>query len=98
MDAPMSQGVDLLRLLEPAVRPGGLPGAAKAPTPPMEQRDFEALLAEAQQDQAGAASEAPASDDGGAAHAAAPKAAPLAPLGQIDRIENRSLRALIGGK
>jgi len=94
----MGQGVDLLRLLEPAVRPGGLPGAAKAPTPPLEQRDFEALLAEARQDPGPAAAAAPAADDAAAAPAATPKAAPLAPLGQIDRIENRSLRALIGGK
>jgi hypothetical protein len=92
----MGQGVDLLRLLEPAVRPGGLPGVAKAPVPPIEERSFEALLEEARQDPASAEGQAPAADESTAP--SVPKAMPLAPLGQIDRIENRSLRDLIGGK
>ena len=45
----MGTGVDLLKLLEPVVRPGGLPGpkGAGAGSGPIETRSFESLLSEA---------------------------------------------------
>jgi hypothetical protein len=81
----MTSSADLLRMLEPAVRPVSAPGAAsaRAGAAPLEQRSFESLLA---------AAAAPGS--AGSA-AAAPRATPLAPLAGIDHIENGSLRSLV---
>ncbi len=44
----MSDGSELLRMLEPAVRPMGAPGRTHAPQSPMEQRGFDQLLREAE--------------------------------------------------
>ena len=109
----MADSAALLRMLEPAVRPVQAPGSAKgpggrsgqsgAPHTPLEQRDFDSLLEEANQlaqstdgpqtaqlDSATAASEANAAqtDEGGPTGA-------LSPLDQLDRVENASLRRLI---
>ncbi len=43
----MSQEIDMLRMLEPAVRPAGAPAPTVRPTAPLEQRDFDQLLQEA---------------------------------------------------
>ncbi len=76
----------LLRMLEPAVRPAGTPAPAKAAAPPIEQRDFDALLAEAASPQPGQARPSAGSSQ--------VKEHPLAALAGYEAIENASLRAL----
>lgn len=83
----MNEGVNWLRLLEPAVRPAGLPDPARSPQSPIESRSFESLLEEAQ----ASSSETPA-PDGEAKDAGANL---LAPLSAVDRIDNQALRDLI---
>jgi hypothetical protein len=92
----VSDGAFLLRMLEPAVRPdsrstqvGGLTPAARQQAVPFEQRDFAVLLSQAQEAVAAADQVAPAAD------VARTAASPLAPLAQIDRIENQALRDMI---
>lgn len=85
-----SSSADLLRMLEPLVRPGNLAGRAPASPPPqepIETRSFESLLFEAQQmavGDAGPDEQGPARCDDA-----------LAPLAQVDAIENASLRTLV---
>jgi hypothetical protein len=93
---------DFLRMLEPPVRPGQLPGPAGAkPALPIEQRSFEELLGEAQGTEAAeldGASEKPAVKAGeGAANLlqAGKSACDVAGLSGIDRIENASLRTIM---
>ncbi len=43
----MADSHDLLRMLEPAVRPTGAPAPSTAPRPPVEHRGFDELLREA---------------------------------------------------
>lgn len=45
----MGKSEDLLRMLEPAVRPGNLLAPLRVPRLPIEERSFESLLAEARQ-------------------------------------------------
>lgn len=96
----MGNGVDLLKLLEPASRPAGLSGptSTSKPSTPIESRSFESVLEEARA--------LPADDEandeiGGDAatkkNSEAKAAGPLAELVRVDRIENESLRRLIGG-
>lgn len=54
----MGGQVDLLRLLEPTVRPGNTPAVSRAPIAPFEQRSFESLLDEAQRQPAESANRA----------------------------------------
>ncbi len=74
----------LLRMLEPAVRPGGASQVApdRADPAPFESRPFDQLLQEAQKQTA-------SPDDTDAEH---PATRPLADLADITRIENASLR------
>jgi hypothetical protein len=44
----LGTGVDLLKLLEPAVRPAGLAGPTAKPSTAIENRSFESMLDEAQ--------------------------------------------------
>ncbi len=97
---------DLLRMLEPAVRPVGLPGPAVQPREPLESRSFESLLEEARAtgsgDTAGAgtAGEVTQEAEGSQGVAEPRRPAPagwVGRLGSLDRIENGSLRRLIGG-
>ena len=99
----MGTGIDLLRMLEPLVRPGGVgaPTGAK-PTVPIEARSFDSLLDEARQLAAAGDGAVPpqglaaGSPEAGAEPAAATRAlTPLTGLGQVDRIENGSLRDLL---
>lgn len=88
----MSTGVDLLRLLEPAVRPGGLQGTSAVPVQPIEARSFDSILEEAK-----IATEArPATE---AASGYETKAAdPLKALARVDLIDNAALLKFIGSE
>lgn len=44
----MTNASDLLRMLEPSVRPAGMPGPAAQPTAPVERQSFEEMLRSAQ--------------------------------------------------
>lgn len=84
----MSNSGDLLRMLEPAVRPVATPGNGATPRPTaFESQSFEQLLDTAQQTQepvnpATEPNEPPASD-------------PLASLSRIDAVNNASLRRIL---
>jgi hypothetical protein len=104
----MGNASELLRMLEPAVRPVNVPGApgAAARPGPIESRDFDSLLDEARQmnlmtppvvPDADAARRAGVDAPANSAPSDTGAAAALSPLMQFDRIENPSLRALIGG-
>lgn len=86
----MSNGVDLLRLLEPAVRPGGLAGGKALPTQPIESRSFESLLEEAKA--AGLPQQAVNEPNRASA------VDPLKPLARVDLIDNAALLRMIGGE
>ena len=81
----MGQESDLLRMLEPLVRPGAghLPGP-KAAREPFETRSFDSLLAEARGPDEGSGSAAKTLESGA-----------LEALARVDRIENASLRVLV---
>lgn len=79
----------LLRMLEPAVRPDGLGSPTRQPQVPIEARDFDALLAEAQK----ITEDALSPDE----TQAASKMDAMRMLGDVSRIENESLLRLIGG-
>ena len=92
----MANEVELLRLLEPAVRPGGLPAPIQSEKTPLELRSFEALLEEARQIntqpqnmgsqvETQQQTDVPTQRDTGLIKA----------LTQVDQIENGSLRQLI---
>ena len=83
----MASGLDLLRMLEPAVRPIGTPARPVQPTAPIEQRPFDQLLAEAQRTQGD-----PAADID---NVEPPSASPLAALSGVSHIENGSLRTVL---
>ncbi|MEX0776171.1 MAG: hypothetical protein WD042_10730 [Phycisphaeraceae bacterium] len=87
--------VQLLRMLEPAVRPGGLPGPARTPSTLIEDRSFDSILDEVR------AMNQPEQDTSGSQAAASPGPEHKAPglvqlLGGVDRIENASLRTIVG--
>lgn len=97
----MTDATRLLAMLEPAVRPGNLPGPtarllARVESGedglPLEQRSFESLLEEARsikQDAGGRVA-----PDSGHEETSAKKGSPLAWLGCADRIENVSVRGI----
>ena len=89
---------DLLRLLEPVVRPGGVPGRTRPPTRPIEDRSFEDLLAEARGPSAAAGAEAGSPGPGEDGPGEAAHAGPMARLSDVGRIENAVLRGLVGGR
>lgn len=86
----MGRESDLLRMLEPAVRPGGLTASPRPTSRPIEDKDFESLLAEATAGRT-AESQPPPQDQ----PARGPD--PLRSLAGTDRIENASLRQLVAG-
>lgn len=87
----MADSGQLLRMLEPAVRPVPAPegGGASPGRAPIEQQSFEALLAEA------TAATEPGGDDAASASDRPARGNLLGPLSQVGAIENASLRALI---
>ncbi len=91
----MGNAGELLRMLEPAVRPGGIAGPTDAgkPREPFESKGFDVLLEEAKSTPAGDLSKPTEQTE------AEPKRASLIGLLEgVDRIENGSLRGLVGGR
>ena len=84
-----SNGMDLLRMLEPTVRPTGAGPTSRrgGGVPPIEDRDFEQMLEDVQS----------AAEVGGEEAKEPPTADPLAPLTGPGTIECASLRTLIAG-
>ena len=98
----MSNEADLLRMLEPAVRPGGLPAPAPQQRAPIESRDFESLLDEARsmnadthqvQEDRGLAPSA-----GHVGQSDSDRGGLMGRLAAVDQIENSSLRQLLNGE
>jgi len=86
----------LLKMLEPAVRPGGLGSAtgaspAKTPDAPFEAQPFEQLLRSAKTESA----RTPPAEQAEAAKPAVPSATALAPLSDLGRVENADVRRLL---
>jgi len=77
---------NLLQLLEPAVRPGNVPGPSRAPKLPVERQSFEQMLSDAATE--------PADD----AEQAAGKSARPSALPGLDRVENTSVTKLIAAR
>ena len=99
----MTIGTDLLRMLEPAVRPDGVnPPRRTQPSQPIEQQGFQQLLDEAKlmmqqpQQQVEQQSQIQAQDNNITKQAAAEQFNPIDHLASVGRIENDSLRMLIG--
>ncbi|MEM1211526.1 MAG: hypothetical protein AAGI68_04430 [Planctomycetota bacterium] len=96
----MSDPGQLLRMLEPAVRPVSLPTTGSPPKPantPFESQSFDQLLQQATNPSTADKPAATASPDP-ATTADPPQPVPVStfqPLSGIDRIENQSLRNLI---
>ena len=90
------QGADLLRLLEPAVRPVSAPEGGRRATgnAPFEHQDFDDLLASARQGFDAEPFNDDLDDPSPSAEAKSP-AGPLAELAAFSRIENPSLRNLL---
>lgn len=87
-----SPGHILLKMLEPAVRPGQVGSPSARPTPlPMEQQSFESLLASRMTPQ-GVLDEP---GDVATGDETTRQAGPLGPLAGMGQIENASLRELI---
>lgn len=88
-----SNAANLLRLLEPAVRPGNIPRTAQPTSTPIETRSFDSILEEAQTMNSETGNEKADGVDEGVAP---PKpASPLAGLGHIDCVENAGLRDML---
>ncbi len=90
-------GVDghmLLKMLEPAIRPGGLGGVERPPNRPLEQQSFEELLSQRMTPEA-ETDDTPGRSSQDAAADASTKQGPLGQLARVDQIENASLRDLI---
>jgi len=88
----MASGVELLRMLEPAVRPGQVPSAARPVSQPIESRPFDQLLDEAQE----ITSAEPIDPEvAGNVEVTTQPTRDLLPLGRVELIENASLRQLM---
>ncbi len=107
----LSERLDMLRLLEPLVRPDRRDGGTGAPAVPLEHGSFEQLLEQARAGpEANPALDASAEMSAAAPHGAADDAvdaapqddpqgtrtpAPLAELARFERIENPTLRMML---
>ena len=80
----------LLRMLEPAVRPGQAGGVARPPRQTLESRSFDSFLEEARQVDAN-------QSDITDADQPPDKAGPLSSLAALERIDNPSVRKMIRG-
>ena len=96
----MSKSVDLLKMLEPVVRPGATAPARGPIATPIESRSFDSILADAQSmaqqssELAAAGPDTALSSVTDANHQSAP-AAPLRSLADVNQIENAALRNLL---
>ena len=90
----MSNGAELLRMLEPAVRPVAQPTSGVKPQPDasFENKSFEALLRDAAADNP---SDAPGVPSAEPADSQQPPPTPLGPLSDLSAVSNASLRQLI---
>ena len=79
----MTTGSPLLRMLEPAVRPSGLPNAAKVQRLPIESQSFDELLETAKEQRSAEPQDSQQVQEG-----------PIA-LDRVFGIENASLRQLM---
>ena len=98
----MADGVQLLRLLDPIVRPDGRVGqvrVAKDTALPIESRSFDSLLQEARAMATDGFERLHPSEVGSAHSGEATPTDPglLKPLGQVERIENASLLRIVTG-
>ena len=84
-------------MLEPAVRPGGLPGPTQQPHVPIESRNFESLLDEARSMNIDSQQARDATAQSTGSQIAAGKVGLMGQLASVDRIENSSLRHLLKG-
>jgi len=90
-------GVDghmLLKMLEPAIRPGPMGGSDRPARLPVEQQSFEELLSQ-RMTPVIEADDTDASAADGKAASASKGSGPLGQLARVDQIENASLRDLI---
>lgn len=100
----MGNGTDLLRMLEPAVRPvapvssSGSSQRLRPDVTPIESRSFDELLDQARRMTATAPEGGADEQGGGAVGELRGRVGAMADLVRVDRIENDSLRMLIGGK
>jgi len=86
----VSNQLDLLRMLEPTVRPDGVAGrapGARAPQQPIEGRDFASLLQEAQH--------TPATQPSVQAASETTASAPTNPLARLNDIPNPAVHRII---
>jgi len=95
----VSNESDLLRMLEPVVRPGGLPASVPQPRVPIESRDFESLLDEARSMNIDAQQ---VQEDCDLAQSADQsklvRGRLIGQLAAVDQIQNSSLRQLLNGE
>jgi len=84
-----SSPLELLRMLEPVVRPGSPGSSSREPVPPIEARNFEALLKDVRVD------DAPVDKNENVEQGHTDL---LALLGGVDRVANSGLRGLIAGE
>lgn len=93
----MSNSLELLRMLEPAVRPGqsGSAPASESHRQPIEQRSFESLLQDVQTLAQQGEPMLSAEPDEAAGGAGKSQVNLLSPLSDLDAISNASLRELI---
>lgn len=96
----MTDSLDLLRMLEPTVRPDGVTGSkATGPRPPIESESFERLLQEAQAMQEDTMvqqrEESPMRAESVASSSQAMEGRLLPGLTGFEQVENASLRELL---
>ena len=92
----MGKETELLRMLNPVVRPIDMPGAVGKPTLPIESESFDALLERAHQMNATEAVQGPNSEDMDVDRVTDPvRSGLLSRLGALDQVANDSLRDLL---
>lgn len=95
----MASGAELLRMLEPAVRPGNLPALQRPAAQPLEARSFDELLSEARASASNEATMAGGADESATVkdetNADALKRDLVRQLAQFDRIDNAALRDIV---
>ena len=88
----MAGEAELLRMLEPAVRPAGVPARPIQPITPVEQRDFDQLLREAEMTQPHATQDVQPMEATGEAKQ---PTSLIARLGGVNQIHNHGVLAVL---